>query len=136
MRSSEGQKATIRQMREDLRRTDLIHLKSKWPVFIYCRHNMKDSVTGEMNARFGERNSQLVQAMCALDPGNPNFLDEQGVRPLLELTNTTLVESEFTVAQQFLQTEMTQSTEARWTLLSSCSTTLGLSLPCPVCLLH
>ncbi|KAL7404136.1 hypothetical protein ABVT39_010269 [Epinephelus coioides] len=74
-----------------------------------------DSVTEEMNARFGERNSQLVQAMCALDPGNPHFLDAQRVRPLLELTNTTLVESEFTVARHFLQTEMARSTEAKWT---------------------
>lgn len=45
-----------------------------------------DSATGEMNTRFSERNSQLVEAMCALDPDSPHFLDVQKVKPLLELT--------------------------------------------------
>ncbi len=48
----------------------------------------------EMNRRFSELNSQLVEALCALDPDSPHFLDVQKVKPLLELTNTALVESE------------------------------------------
>lgn len=66
-----------------------------------------NSNAGEMSTRFSERNSQLAEATCALDPGKPHFLDEQRVRPLLELTDTTLVESQFTVAGHFfLQTEI------------------------------
>ncbi|KAI9535257.1 hypothetical protein NQZ68_002811 [Dissostichus eleginoides] len=63
-----------------------------------------------MNRRFSERNSQLVEALCALDPENPHFLDVQKVTPLLELTKTTLVESKFAVARNFLQSEMARST--------------------------
>ncbi|KAI9517834.1 hypothetical protein NQZ68_001003 [Dissostichus eleginoides] len=74
-----------------------------------------DSVIGEMNRRFSERNSQLVEALCALDPENPHFLDVQKVTPLLELTKTTLVESEFAVARNFLQSEMARSTGDAWT---------------------
>ncbi|KAI9546575.1 hypothetical protein NQZ68_025737 [Dissostichus eleginoides] len=68
-----------------------------------------------MNRRFSERNSQLVEALCALDPENPHFLDMQKVTPLLELTKTTLVESEFAVARNFLQSEMARSTGDVWT---------------------
>ncbi|KAI4799936.1 hypothetical protein KUCAC02_016474, partial [Chaenocephalus aceratus] len=63
----------------------------------------------------GEYYSQLVEALCGLDPENPHFLDVQKVTPLLELTKTTLVESEFAVARNCLQSEMARSTGDVWT---------------------
>ncbi|KAJ4926893.1 hypothetical protein JOQ06_014637 [Pogonophryne albipinna] len=73
-----------------------------------------DSVVGEMTARFGERNSKLVEALCTLHPGSEYFLDANKVRPLLDLTGTEMKEAEFAVARQFLQEEMSQS-DKNWT---------------------
>uniref|UniRef100_A0A3B1J476 DUF4371 domain-containing protein n=1 Tax=Astyanax mexicanus TaxID=7994 RepID=A0A3B1J476_ASTMX len=65
-----------------------------------------DSVLGEMDARFNERNSQLMDGLSALDPGSPNFMDVGKVKPLLDLTKTDMVEAQFAVANQFLQTRL------------------------------
>ncbi len=82
----------------------------KWLFF-----STLDNVIGELNRRFNERNSQLVEALCALDQDSPHFLDEQKAKPLLELTNTAFVESEFSIAHQFLQSEMAHSAGDLWT---------------------
>ena len=77
-----------------------------------------ENVTEEMKSRFSEMNSQLVEAMCALDPASKHFLDVQMVKPLLELTSTALVESEFDVACEFIQSQMasaSSSKEDKWT---------------------
>lgn len=61
--------------------------------------------------RFSERNSKYITALDALDPGSENFLDEGKVKPLLDLTNTEMIESQFTVARQFCQTLCTGQDE-------------------------
>ncbi|RXN04563.1 zinc finger MYM-type 1-like protein [Labeo rohita] len=73
--------------------------------------NIIDSILGEMSVRFSERNSQYMSALDALDPGSKNFLDAGKVKPLLDLTNTEMVESQFTVARQFWQTLCTDQDE-------------------------
>lgn len=60
-----------------------------------------DAGLGEMSERFNERNSQLVEALCALHPENETFMDVDKVKPPPDF-----VETEFTVARQFLQTEI------------------------------
>lgn len=66
--------------------------------------NIIDSILGEMSVRFSERNSKYITALDALDPGSVNFLDEGKVKPLLDLTNTEMIESQFTIARQFWKT--------------------------------
>lgn len=61
--------------------------------------------------RFSERNSKYITALDALDPGSENFLDEGKVKPLLDLTNTEMIESQCTVARQFWQTFSTGQDE-------------------------
>ncbi|KAL0146682.1 hypothetical protein M9458_058022 [Cirrhinus mrigala] len=73
--------------------------------------NIIDSILGEMSVRFSERNSQYMSALDALDPGSKNFLDAGKVKRLLDLTNTEMVESQFTVARQFWQTLCTDQDE-------------------------
>lgn len=64
-----------------------------------------------MSVRFSERNSKYITALDALDPGSENFLDEGKVKPLLDLTNTEMIESQCTVARQFWQTFSTGQDE-------------------------
>ncbi|KAF4096007.1 hypothetical protein G5714_023610 [Onychostoma macrolepis] len=68
-----------------------------------------DAVCGEMKERFGERNCVLMDALRSLDPEDSTFLDVSKVKPLLDLTNTPIVESEYTVAHQFLSMQMKDS---------------------------
>ncbi|XP_063039724.1 uncharacterized protein LOC134434959 [Engraulis encrasicolus] len=65
-----------------------------------------DAVCGEIQARFGERNCTIMHGLKALDPNDPTFLDISKIRPLLALSNTTAVDTEFTVAKQFLHGRM------------------------------
>ncbi|ROI93613.1 hypothetical protein DPX16_3283 [Anabarilius grahami] len=78
-----------------------------------------DAVCGEMKERFGERNCVLMDALRSLDPEDFTFLDVSKVKPLLDLTNTPIVESEYTVAHQFLSVQMKDSFPAdggKWTM--------------------
>lgn len=78
-----------------------------------------DAVCGEMKERFGERNCVLMDALRSLDPEDSTFLDVSKVKPLLDLTNTPIVESEYTVAHQFLSMQMKDSFPAdggKWTM--------------------
>lgn len=78
-----------------------------------------DSVCGEIRNRFGKHNCDLIEALNALDPGNATFLDVTKVKPLLDLTKTSAVDSEFEVAHNFLSTQMEKSSPpdgAEWTM--------------------
>lgn len=54
---------------------------------------------------FSKHNSQLVEALCALDPESHYFLDVKKMKALLDLCKKDLVEAEFNVARKFLQTD-------------------------------
>ncbi|KAK9542071.1 hypothetical protein VZT92_002067 [Zoarces viviparus] len=54
-----------------------------------------DSVCGEIKERFGERNCAVTGALKALDPEDADFLDASKITPLLKLTNTSVVDTEF-----------------------------------------
>ncbi|ROK87106.1 hypothetical protein DPX16_10246 [Anabarilius grahami] len=62
-----------------------------------------------MKERFGECNCVLMDALRSLDPEDSTFLDVSKVKPLLDLTNTPIVESEYTVAHQILSVQMKDS---------------------------
>lgn len=61
-----------------------------------------DHVLGEMDTRFSERNSNLAAALAALDPESETYLDVESVKPIMDLTNCTIVETECIVAKQFV----------------------------------
>ncbi|XP_056298622.1 uncharacterized protein LOC130211699 isoform X2 [Pseudoliparis swirei] len=78
-----------------------------------------DSVCGEMKNRFGKHNCDLMEALNALDPAQATFLDASKVKPLLDLTKTPAVDSEFEVARNFLRAQMKESSppdEEKWTM--------------------
>ena len=62
-----------------------------------------DSILSEMAARFSERNGKYMAALDAFVPASVNFLEAEKVKPLLDLTNTDMVEAQFTVAREFLK---------------------------------
>jgi len=72
-----------------------------------------DSILNEMAARFSERNGKY---MAALDPASVNFLEAKKVKPLLDLTNTDMVEAQFTVAREFWKSRCTGQGEEKVTL--------------------
>ncbi len=47
-----------------------------------------DSVVGEMDQRFGKRNSHLYRALAALDPESDSFLDPETVKHIMDLRLT------------------------------------------------
>ena len=51
-----------------------------------------------MKNRFGKHNHDLMEALNALDPAQATFLDVTKLKPLLDLTKTPAVDSEFEVA--------------------------------------
>ncbi len=69
-----------------------------------CFLRLLNPFSVEMSMRFCERNSKYITALDALDPGSENFMDEGKVKPLLDLMNNEMIESQFTVARQFWQT--------------------------------
>uniref|UniRef100_A0A8C9YYB0 TTF-type domain-containing protein n=1 Tax=Sander lucioperca TaxID=283035 RepID=A0A8C9YYB0_SANLU len=78
-----------------------------------------DAVCGAMKERFGERNCVLMDALTSLDPEDSTFLDVSKVKPLLDLSNTAIVESEYTVARRFLSEQMKVSSPpdgGKWTM--------------------
>ena len=52
------------------------------------------------SVRFSERNGKYMAALNVLDPASEKFLDANKVKLLLDLTNTEMVEAQFTVARQ------------------------------------
>lgn len=78
-----------------------------------------DSVCGEMKNRFGKNNCDLMEALNALDPVQATFLDVSKVKPLLDLTKTPALDSEFEVARNFLRTQIQESSPPdgeKWTM--------------------
>ena len=51
-----------------------------------------------MSARFNERKSKLARALVSLDPKSDTFLDAKAIQPLLDLTNSMIVDTECSVA--------------------------------------
>lgn len=90
-------------------------------------YSVTDAVQGEMDARFGERSSALIGALAALNPeAEDNFLDPSKITPLLELVGADVVESEYTVAREFLVRKMTDTPvppeDGKWTIANILST--------------
>ena len=56
-----------------------------------------------MEHRFGERQTELALAVQAVDPNKCNFLIVAAIKPLMQLTNSPIVESEFLVAKQYVE---------------------------------
>ncbi|CAL9701671.1 unnamed protein product [Knipowitschia caucasica] len=75
-----------------------------------------DSILCEMAARFSERNGTYMTALNALDPVSVNFLEANKVKPLLDLTNTEIIEGQFTVARDYLKNRCTGQDEEKVTL--------------------
>ncbi|KAA0701554.1 hypothetical protein E1301_Tti023537 [Triplophysa tibetana] len=61
-----------------------------------------DHILGEIELRFSERNSKFAAALAALDPENETFLDVKSIKPIMDLTNSTIVETECIVAKQYI----------------------------------
>ena len=66
-----------------------------------------DNCLGELDARFGERNSELASSLSSLWPSNPKFMDTELLQPLANLLGltTTDFEAECVVAKAFLLKE-------------------------------
>ena len=62
-------------------------------------HNLR-----EMSARFNERNSMLARGLVSLDPKSDTFSEAKTIQPLLDLTNSTIVDIECSVAKQYFAT--------------------------------
>ncbi|CAM4556543.1 unnamed protein product [Leuciscus chuanchicus] len=75
-----------------------------------------DAVLGEMDVRFSERNGKLISALEALDPENKSFLDVKKLKHIMDLAGMEIVESEFCVARRFLQSQMEDDSEEKWTV--------------------
>ncbi|KAK0153405.1 hypothetical protein N1851_004914 [Merluccius polli] len=80
-----------------------------------------DSVVGEMERKFSERNSQLASALAALNPEADNFLDVKAVKHILDLSQSFVIDSEFEVAKEFLMSQK-QAMEGDWTIQHIIST--------------
>lgn len=90
-----------------------------------------DSVCGEIKDRFGKGNCRLMEALKALDPVQGTFLDVSKVKPLLDLTKTPALDSEFEVARNFLRAQMEASSPPdgeKWTMKQVIKTSSSLSL--------
>lgn len=75
-----------------------------------------NAVLGEMDVRFSERNGKLISALEALDPENKSFLDVKKLKHIMDLAGMEIVESEFCVARRFLQSQMEDDSEEKWTV--------------------
>jgi len=67
-------------------------------------YSVLDYILREMSARFNERKSKLARALVSLDPKSDTFLDAKAIQPLLDLTNSMIVDTECSVAKQYFAT--------------------------------
>jgi len=67
-------------------------------------YSVLDHILREISARFNERNSKLARGLVSLDPKSDTFLDAKAIQPLLDLTNSTIVDTECHVAKQYFAT--------------------------------
>ncbi len=78
-------------------------------------YSTTDSVLGEMDYRFSERNSQLASVLVALNPESTTFLDISAVKHIIDLSWSPVIEMEHKVAKQFLSSQkQSQPMEADW----------------------
>lgn len=84
-------------------------------------YNTIDSVVGELERRFSERNTQLASALAALNPEADNFLDVKAVKHILDLSQSIIVDAEFEVAKEFLMSQK-QAMQGDWTIQHIIST--------------
>ncbi|KAJ4930565.1 hypothetical protein JOQ06_024874 [Pogonophryne albipinna] len=66
-------------------------------------YSMIDSVLGEMDQRFSERNSQLAKSLAALNPESDTFLDAKAVKHIMDLSGSPVIEAEFSTSTRRLQ---------------------------------
>lgn len=74
-----------------------------------------DTLLGEINHRFGERNTQLAQSLIALNPESDQFLNPKLLQHIMSLTKSTIVETECIVAKQFISTQINKEGNAKLT---------------------
>jgi len=67
-------------------------------------YSVLDHILREMSARFNEHNPKLARALVTLDPKTDTFSDAKAIQPLLDLTNSTIVDTECSVAKQHFAT--------------------------------
>ena len=67
-------------------------------------YSVLDHILREMSARFNESNSKLARALVSPDPKSDTFLDAKAIQPWLDLTNSTIVDTECSVAKQYFAT--------------------------------
>ncbi len=70
-----------------------------------------DSVVGEMDQRFGERNSHLYRALAALVLESDSFLDPETVKHIMDLTQSPIVDAEIEVTKHVLRSQKESKTE-------------------------
>lgn len=78
-------------------------------------YNNIDSVVGELERRFSERNSQLASALAALNPEADNFLDVKAVKNILDQSQSIMIDAEFEVAKNFLMSQ-NQAMQRDWAI--------------------
>ncbi|ROL42974.1 hypothetical protein DPX16_1132 [Anabarilius grahami] len=84
-------------------------------------YNSIDSVVGELERRFSERNSQLTSALAELNLEADNFLDVKAVKHILDLPQSIMIDAEFEVAKEFLMSQK-QAMQRDWTIQHTIST--------------
>lgn len=73
-----------------------------------------DAVLGEIDARFSKRDGKLMTALTALDPRDDSFLDATKVKAILDLVRVEIVQTQNTVAREFLLSQI--APEDNWTI--------------------
>ncbi len=73
-------------------------------------------ILGEMESRFHERNTALTTVLKALHPEGETFLDATATEPIIDLTNATVVESEYIVAKQYISKLKNSNSQEKWTV--------------------
>ena len=76
--------------------------KSELPRLPY---SIVNSVLGEMDHRFSERNSQLAVALSALNLESTAFLVFSAVKHIMDLSQADVIETDFKVAKQFFSSQ-------------------------------
>ena len=67
-------------------------------------YSVLDHILREMSAHFNEHNPKLARALVTLDPKTDTFSDAKAIQPLLDLTNSTIVDTKCSVAKQHFAT--------------------------------
>ncbi|GAA6089159.1 zinc finger MYM-type protein 1-like [Tachysurus ichikawai] len=76
-----------------------------------------DHVLGEMETCFSKRNSKLAAALATLDPESETFLNVESMKPIMDLTNWTIMETECIVAKQYISRIKTEESQQKMTVM-------------------